>query len=71
MALGLQKEGKHKTLSSFTATGCLMDRLFSQLQQARRQQWLQSSKREDEREGMTEMKSYDDNHPKEKKLPKG
>lgn len=48
-----------------------MDRLFSQPQQARRQQWLQSSKREDEREGMTEMKSYDDNHPKEKKLPKG
>lgn len=43
-----------------------MDRLFSQPQQAKREQWLQSSKREDEREGMTEMKGYNDNNLNQK-----
>lgn len=70
MVLGLQEEGKHKTFSSSTARECLMDRLFSQPQQTRREEWLQSSKREDEREGMTEMRGYNDNHLKQKKLPK-
>lgn len=70
MVLGLQ-EGKHKTLSSFTATEGLMDRPFSQPQWARREQWLQSSKREEVREGMTEMKDYNDNCLKQKKLPEG
>lgn len=47
-----------------------MDGLFSQPQQARREQWLQSSKREDERDGMTEIKGYNDNHLNQKKLLK-
>lgn len=71
MVLGLQEEGKHQTSSSFTARECLMDRLFRQPRQAGREPWLQSSKREDEREGMTEINSCDDNHLKQKKLPKG
>lgn len=70
MVLGLQEEGKHQT-SSFTARECLIDRLFRQPRQAGREPWLQSSKREDEREGMTEINSCDDNHLKQKKLPKG
>lgn len=73
MVLGLWKERKPRILSSFTATECLYGVLLQSAsagerqQDAHRKEWLPSSERKREGEGIMGKKVYD-NHLLQNKM---